>query len=160
MLTRVASLILGACTLVGCGQFNLYDVEIVTELVDELGEPVRERAYTLCPEFELEGGEVLVEDCEIGYTDRAGIGTTGAFFQDLKELVDVRASVEVEGEAAEGGITAFDLAPADPGQTVAASAQYTVDRAILPIQVTRFDLVGSVNADREDGIANARDRKH
>jgi len=137
-------------TLSACGSYNLYDVSFETLLVDENDEPIREREYTLCPEFVFDDGEVLTEDCEVGFTDRAGIGTVGTFFQDLKELAEVRATLEVEGTQADGGVLSFESSYDDPDTDVSVDTRFSVPRSVLPTMVTRFDLVGSVAGDRKD----------
>ena len=139
----------------GCGEYTLYDVTIDTLLVDQQGEPVRERRYTLCPEFVYDNGDVEVPGCEEGFTDRAGMGSVGVIFQNLKEVTEARATLQVEGTDADGGVTSMSSAPADPGLDVTVISEFAIDRAILPTQVTRFHLVGSVSGGREEGIPNA-----
>ena len=116
---------------------------------------MRERRYTLCPEFVYDNGDVEVPGCEEGFTDRAGMGSVGVIFQNLKEVTEARATLQVEGTDADGGVTSMSSAPADPGLDVTVISEFAIDRAILPTQVTRFHLVGSVSGGREEGIPNA-----
>lgn len=145
--------LLGAST--GCIEYTLYDVTIETLLVDEAGEPVRERAYLLCPEFVFANGDVHVEACEDGFTDRHGIGFVDVMFQDLKTVTEVRATVEVEDTAAPGGVTSFETTPGDPALGVHVESTFSIPRAVLPPQVTRFSLVGIVTGGRDAHITDA-----
>lgn len=138
-----------------CGEYTLYDATIQTLLVDEAGEPIRERTYTLCPEFVFEDGEVEADSCGDGFTDRRGVGHVGAWLQTLGTVTEMRATVEVEGVQAEGGVTSFETLPGDPALDVQVGSEFSVPREILPTMVTRFDLTGIVTGGREEHIPNA-----
>lgn len=153
-MTRAISSAL-ATVLAGCGTLNLYTVDVALDLTDELDVPVREQPFDLCAEAVFDDGEVVSLGCDREVTSFEGRAEGRFSITDGRGLDDVLVTASIEGTSLEGGASEVRQGPVQLPEgfvDVDVDAAFVAPRAVLPEQVTRFRLSGSVFGEREGGI--------
>jgi hypothetical protein len=133
----------------GCGNLTFHRVETVGIVSGTAGRPIQDQPYTLCVSGRFDDGEVVEGTCDEGSTGSEGRVSALFSTTDARGIPEVTAQLTVAGIDLPAQTLPTTTVP-DPdiqdGALVDAQTSWTLDRSLLPVRTTRFELTGNINA--------------